>query len=244
MEPTISTSRTLPSIAMCLSFLSREVAFCEAVANSTDVSCEQMGVGKTLMCLTLILATLEQPCLPPSTDIRTMTSKALRNFPSTSYAEIRDRIGHSHDDVRVVPSLRDLCADIASTYFPCAGRYGDLPDVLDRHVNRHRFYYEDVTVVIGGRTTRSTKQIIRTEPRKMTLCNTTLVVVPPILVRQWRDEVKKHFEDGALTVYVVGSKKKLPDIEVLQSHDVSVLLGLAYVSLSSLMSTVGNVFIS
>jgi hypothetical protein len=56
----------------------------------------------------------------------------------------------------------------------------------------------------------------------MLVATSTLVVVPPILVKQWLAEAEKHLVPGALRIKVVADDKKdLPPIEELMAHDVS-----------------------
>lgn len=45
------------------------------------------------------------------------------------------------------------------------------------------------------------------QPSKIVLSTATLIVVPTDLVRQWKDEIAKHVEVGALRVLVLRTKK-------------------------------------
>lgn len=59
---------------------------------------------------------------------------------------------------------------------------------------------------------------------RMYLANTTLVVVPQILVQQWRDEMEKHVEKGLLRVLEL-DKAPIPRIQELLDIDVSASRG-------------------
>ena len=56
--------------------------------------------------------------------------------------------------------------------------------------------------------------------KRVYLANTTLIVVPGILVQQWKDEMEKHIETDKLKVLEV-TKDELPPIQDLLSYDVS-----------------------
>jgi uncharacterized protein (UPF0218 family) len=60
----------------------------------------------------------------------------------------------------------------------------------------------------------------RQDTKRIYLANTTLVVVPGILVQQWQHEMEKHLIEGALRVRVIG-KEDMPDITELIKYDVS-----------------------
>ena len=53
----------------------------------------------------------------------------------------------------------------------------------------------------------------------MYLANTTLVVVPGVLIQHWRDELEAHMDTALLRVLEIG-KDPLPDIQRLLETDV------------------------
>jgi SNF2 family DNA or RNA helicase len=66
---------------------------------------------------------------------------------------------------------------------------------------------------------RAKAALISQVPERVYLSKTTLVVVPPILVEQWIQEIEKHTEDGALKVLRV--EGELPGVARLLDYDVS-----------------------
>jgi SNF2 family DNA or RNA helicase len=66
---------------------------------------------------------------------------------------------------------------------------------------------------------RAKAATINEVPEKVYLSKTTLVVVPPILVEQWMQEIEKHVESGALKILRV--EGELPGVNRLLDYDVS-----------------------
>jgi hypothetical protein len=182
-----------------------------------------MGVGKTLMCISLILSTLHQPCLPPPHDPNIspiITDHAERSYPFQSYADLRALVYYPQSRVSLErPSLASLCADILCTTDPSAGRIGPLSPTAAPLLERQTLYYQFPP---DDSCMREAKRKImrRQDTKRIYLANTTLVVVPGILVQQWQHEMEKHLIEGALRVRVIG-KEDMPDITELIKYDVS-----------------------
>lgn len=66
------------------------------------------------------------------------------------------------------------------------------------------------------------KRRVPNKVKKLYLAKGTLVVVPHILVAQWKLEIEKHTEEGALRLLEVGSDE-LPSVDELLDYDVSQL---------------------
>ena len=77
---------------------------------------------------------------------------------------------------------------------------------------------------------RSVKEKRRQLPTKMWLANTTLVVVPQILMEQWKAEIEKHVQSGTLRVLEIGIKEDVPAVQVLLQYDM-ILIDVARESL-------------
>jgi N12 class adenine-specific DNA methylase len=58
----------------------------------------------------------------------------------------------------------------------------------------------------------------RQDTKRIYLANTTLVVVPGILVQQWQHEMEKHLIEGALRVRVIGKEDMLHGAQADPAH--------------------------
>ncbi|KAK4686248.1 hypothetical protein P7C73_g3887, partial [Tremellales sp. Uapishka_1] len=187
------------------------------------ILCEQMGVGKTLMCLALIVSTLHQPCLPSPDALNispVTTYSALSTDPSRPMAELRRRIAFPKSKTNLsLPSLTEICANIISTEDPSAQHQPNVPYTLLPLLNRSTLYYQ---YPLEDECARWAKRYVKeTKAKRMWLANTTLIVVPALLVDQWNKEVGKHLEIGAVNIMTVDEKKEdLPEIEELIKYDI------------------------
>lgn len=156
---------------------------------------EEMGAGKTLICLALILATKHQPSQIP--DIyRGVTVK-------------RPRVG----------SLADMAAaNLTRNSFPWKPWFG-----LDGHyeldyancrgiIQRNLGHYY---MPRPERRQRTRKPVAPSPDRKIYLSYATLVVVPTNILEQWKQEVAKHTLHGSIRTLVITSRQKIPPPEEL-----------------------------
>ncbi|WVQ95089.1 hypothetical protein IAU59_002183 [Kwoniella sp. CBS 9459] len=183
------------------------------------ILCEQMGTGKTLMCLSLIVSTLHQPTLPPdnSFDMSQITTDvAERTYPFAANADLRQLTGYPRSETRLVlPSLVDLAANILVVHDPSARRTHNLPPPIESVLDRKTFY---CTLPIDDDCARAARRRSSSNTvSKLYLAKGTLVVVPGILLEQWKSEVSKHLHDGAVRVLAVG--EMIPKIEALLEYD-------------------------
>jgi hypothetical protein len=120
-----------------------------------------------------------------------------------------------------VPSLVDYCANLLAVHDHSFRRVQDLPPILETLLRRPTYYYvqseEDLCSRRAKRSTALSKH-------KVYLANTTLVVVPQILIKQWMHEISKHVEEGGLRVLEVG-REELGEIEDLMEYDVCGYVG-------------------
>ena len=199
MGDTTSTSVHGISSGILLSISSRPAASCESRRNIdespalTQRRCEQMGVGKTLMCLALIVATLHQPTQPPKVslgDNSPFTRHAVETYPFDRYREAREALSYPEGLTQLqLPSLVDLCSNILVGRDHSAARRDFVPPVLSDRLAQPTFYYE---VPLENDCVRKAKKVAQQRYTRQTyLANTTLVVVPQILLGQWKDEVQK-----------------------------------------------------
>lgn len=179
-----------------------------------------MGTGKTLMCLALILSTLHQPTQPPPHELDLspiVTQNMLDTYPFPSIQAVRDQcMPETMNGFQALPSLSQLCANLLA----CRDRSADLAfdNRISTLINQNTFYLKYPPDTSWMRNARATS--IRRISKRIYLSNTTLVIVPPILVDQWLQEIEKHTEPGALKVLRVGGEE-LPAVMELFGYDVS-----------------------
>ncbi|KAI1430123.1 SNF2 family N-terminal domain-containing protein [Xylaria sp. FL1777] len=164
---------------------------------------EEMGIGKTLICLALILSTKSEPSKPPDPFI----------------AEIPPRQG--------IGSLMDMAAAAANKYSiawkpyfeACATQLGyeyqNCIGALTRHENRALYKVRNALV----EPRRSNRLAPRELPyKKVFLSHLTLVIVPSNLVKQWQNEIKKH--TTGLNVLVLVNRDPIPSVTELLFYDI------------------------
>lgn len=189
------------------------------------ILCEQMGVGKTLMCLALILASRHQPVRPPQGyGISDVTSDVALMWPTADSASLRAALTlHGQDFPEAAggtPSLASLCAEVLAREAPHAARVHDVPASCKPLLDRHCFYYRFPPPV---RLPRGAKRVPFVPAERTLLANTTLVVVPQILVGQWAQQIEEHTEPGAIEYLVLqDAKDQMPPVEEMAKYDVSV----------------------
>jgi hypothetical protein len=165
------------------------------------ICAETMGLGKTLICLALILATRDLSSHVP-------VEHSIDSIP------IRKKTG----------SLMDMCANTIGrsgtpwkNYFAPEEAAGyDLSRCKEALVEGSGFY-----TLPQAQLTKSTRNAILSPARKIWLSTATMVVVPSNLIQQWQEEIKKHVVEGALKVLVMkSSNDKLPPAKVLVDYDI------------------------
>ncbi len=163
------------------------------------ICAETMGLGKTLICLALILATREFSSEIPA-------EHSLGTIP------VRRRVG----------SLLDMsAATIGRTGTPWkeyvkeleedGSDYSRCKDAIQRGVGH--YYIRAPTPV---RVSRNPSYM---PPRKIYLSTATLVVVPANLVRQWEREIEKH-TTGLKILVMRSNQSKLPPAAELSDYDI------------------------
>ncbi|KAL7773702.1 hypothetical protein CFE70_003669 [Pyrenophora teres f. teres 0-1] len=155
--------------------------------NRGGILAETMGLGKTIICLAVILATKHHlPKIPA----------AYQPPPPT-----RDRVG----------SLADMAASIMGRYSIPAKAFleesegngvGDLTNLKDTLERNMPFYEIPPDIPRMNRNTRIPP------PRQLVLSSATIIVVPRNLLHQWQSEIHKHVLRGGLKVLVVDSVPK------------------------------------
>lgn len=165
------------------------------------ICAETMGLGKTLICLALILATKDVPSQIP-------VEYSCGNMP------IRRKTG----------SLMDMAAaTISRSGTPWKSRFAEEAAKGDEYerclevIKQNPGHY----YLPAPAPRRETRNPITPTPRKVLLTTATIVVVPSNLVRQWELEIRKH--TVGLKVFVVvdpRAKTPLPPAEQLAEYDI------------------------
>ncbi|KAM0258412.1 hypothetical protein ACHAQJ_003889 [Trichoderma viride] len=170
-------------------------------AVSGGILAEEMGSGKTVICLALILATMHLPTNPP-------------DFYKAGEPPVRSRIA----------SLADMAASCATrhavpwrSYFEAwKARHGyeftHCNDILSRNPG-HYFLPSKQPPRIGRRTTTCLEP-----PKEVYLSSASIVIVPNNLLAQWKQEIQKHTE--GLRVLVLGRRDKIPSRDDLLTSDI------------------------
>ncbi|KAK3298830.1 P-loop containing nucleoside triphosphate hydrolase protein [Chaetomium fimeti] len=162
---------------------------------------EEMGAGKTLICLSLILATRHIPSAAP-------------DHLWTDEPIVRRKVG----------SLADMAASCITRHsVPWRTVFGalepdgiDYPHCVDAIRRNPAFYHLPRTTRTLYRGRRNT---VPSPSMKVHLSHTSLVIVPPNLVQQWKEEIAKH--TSGLEVLIVDKKQLLlPPVEELVEYDI------------------------
>jgi hypothetical protein len=164
---------------------------------------EEMGTGKTLICLALILSTKSEPSIPPDPFI----------------AETPPRRG--------VGSLMDMAAAAANKhsiawrpYFEaCAAQFGCEYQHCIRALTRpeNRAMYKVRNTLVEPR--RSSRFAPHVAPSKeVFLSHSSLVIAPSNLIKQWQNEIQKH--TAGLDVLTLVNKDPIPSVSELLLFDV------------------------
>lgn len=167
---------------------------------SGGILAEEMGTGKTIMCLALILATRSFPAEAP-------------DFYWSQATPVRKSLG----------SLMDMAAScVTRNSQPWKSYYGynkkkDYDGTaFVKAIQRNPGFY-----MLPGAEARRCGRLGSNYvpvPKKIHLSSTSLVIVPNNLLSQWRQEISKHTE--GLEVLVLTKTDPIPAVEILLEYDV------------------------
>jgi hypothetical protein len=167
---------------------------------SGGILAEEMGSGKTIICLSLILASRDIPgkvpelygCAPPPTRPKLASLLDMAASCATRQA---------------APWRAHLCSRGSETW-----EYRECIKAIERNPG---YYYEPGPEPRrGGRRPDHHERLPR---KKIYLSSATLVVVPTNLVAQWRQEIQKHTED--LKVLTIIKHDGIPHHKTLLDYD-------------------------
>ncbi|KAL1914909.1 uncharacterized protein VTP21DRAFT_7825 [Calcarisporiella thermophila] len=163
------------------------------------IICEDMGTGKTCICIALILATKYEIDLPAKSPLT-----------SDIRCDILSPPGRMH-------SLMLLAANSAI----CAGvpfKKGGLPRHIHSMLDGH---YPPYYMVYSLPSLRECSRQAAKEPYPVFISGATLVVVPQTLIEQWVNEINKHIDDLALNILVISKmSQSIPEPKFLLRYDV------------------------
>ncbi|KAF9091536.1 hypothetical protein BGX23_005076 [Mortierella sp. AD031] len=184
------------------------------------IICEDMGTGKTCLCIALILHTLHQSSRPPTEEPTQLFCDLIPNTPSaaTANSDFKDMVLPRG---AAIPSLRNYAAATIKTRAVDYRHAQDYisPDVMDTLENALLYYHDDGSLE-QNRQSRSRQTKNSELPVEIYLSSATLVIVPPNLIDQWCNEINKHTEDSALKLFTITkATQEFPDLRTLMSYD-------------------------
>ncbi|KAI5926334.1 SNF2 family N-terminal domain-containing protein [Camillea tinctor] len=164
---------------------------------------EEMGTGKTLICLALILSTKNEPTKPPEPFVA-------ETPPRTKIASLMDMAAAAANKHSVAwkPYFEACASQLGFEYQNCIR-------ALTRPENRARYEIQSL-LIEPRRSVRTAPTVV--PPKEVYLSYTNLIIVPNNLVKQWQDEIKKH--TTGLNVLVLVDKNPIPPVTELLVYDI------------------------
>lgn len=160
---------------------------------------ESMGLGKTLICLALILATKNHPPLTPPQYNLTPVRANVASLAEMAVATL------NRNSVPVFVELERIQHASSNSMDSCRRKLRQDPPGYEKPMQPVRW----------------NRNTILPPPRRMTMAATTVIVVPRNLYTQWQSEMRKHVDDDSLRVlFMEDPKKVLPSIDELRNYDV------------------------
>lgn len=170
---------------------------------------EEMGAGKTLICLALILATKHQ------------TSRIPEIYRGSQMVK-RPKVG-SLADMTAASITRNALP--WKPWFGTNGQYEFDYQNCREYIRRNPGQYY---IPRYGRRKSTRRPATPLPPRKVCLSYATLVIVPGNLVQQWRQELTKHTIPGSLRTVVMTGKQELPPLEELVETEIILFSSTAF----------------
>jgi hypothetical protein len=156
-------------------------------SNRGGILAETMGLGKTIICLAVILTTKgHYPHIPAAY----LPSPPVRNHVGRLSDMAASVVGRHSIPARALIEQSEMNEDTDFAY---------MKDALDRNITFYEIPFE------LPRMNRNTKI---PPPRQLVMCSGTIVVVPRNLLHQWQSEIRKHVLPGGLKILVVDSVSK------------------------------------
>ncbi|KAK7467638.1 hypothetical protein VKT23_004692 [Stygiomarasmius scandens] len=205
------------------------------------VLCEELGTGKTVMVLALVLSTIKHLSTPEHSFVDQrpiLTPLSLRHFPSGEFATTRNRYQRkkaAESFQSRVPSFSEILLHLLSSkpdvsipntnsnkglikqqrHEHLSELYSNLPSYELWRKSNPPFYLHHDDDPTGHRT--SSRAQGPQAPRLVYLTSATLIVVPASLISQWDREIMKHCEILP-RVLIIRSGKSLPSAKELANE--------------------------
>lgn len=187
------------------------------------IICEEMGTGKTCICITLILLTSHQISKPPvdcaGYKVRCELMPEMAGYRTqTNIDEV------IIDEFFGVRKLTEICVTNIQLNRRPYKHWKHLFSVpiTNMFVENPSYYIKEPT--------RSVRDL--SDPQKF-ICGTriylssaTLIVVPDTLIDQWQMEIYKHIKDGVLKVLILSNNSKqdpIPPVNELLTYDIVII---------------------
>lgn len=160
---------------------------------------ETMGLGKTLMCLALVLATRRHlPKVPAAYEV----------------PPVRSRVGSLTDMVVSAIKARSIPWEVEFE----REQHHNHEDLSNC---RKRLEADPPRYEIPIEPSRWNRKTITPPPKRFTLAATTIIVVPRNLCSQWHSEIRKHVEEDFLRILVMEDlREALPPPAELRTYDI------------------------
>jgi SNF2-related domain len=193
------------------------------------ILCEEMGAGKTAICIALIILTRHRLAVPEASPQARpiLTEMSLRYFPSDAEVDARDALGIPHPQTMpslVEQTLQKLAVDTQRSLLARKDEFDDnwAFGGLTEHLKPFYLHYNDPNTRIRMSARGVIKQTCDL-PRKVYLSCATLVVCPLSLYEQWKSELYKFCKEGVLRTLFLADKghRSMPSARELLKYDVS-----------------------
>ncbi|KAF9302757.1 hypothetical protein BGZ74_004881 [Mortierella antarctica] len=179
------------------------------------ILCEDMGTGKTCICIALILHTRHQFSMaPPFTQLYSELAPFVPSVDVDGVSDIFPRL--VLPPLSPIPTLKDLAAASIKIHGIEYRRFEEniSASAFELLEEYPVFYHHTNNIQIRNSRVKSHN------PIEIYLSSATLVIVPANLVDQWCNEINKHTRDFALKLLVLTSNdKSIPEPKILASCD-------------------------